>query len=269
MFVRRIPQCLIALCLAAPLAHADAVKIPDRLQHADKLVFCGAMDSPPMGFFDAAQKPAGVTVELGQAIAKRLGDKPIDWRVTPFSGLIPALLAGQCDMLADQLFDKPERREVIDMVNYMYSSQAVVVGKGNPKGIHTLDDLSGKKVAVLNGSTIRTLLEAHNEKLKQAGKAPMQVVVYNSDTDAFQALRIQQADAYGTTLETAGYYQGMAPDLFETGVPAFARILTGFGFRKDDPQLSAAVTQIIKDMQADGSYQALLAKWHIEGDKLD
>ncbi|MCY1378926.1 hypothetical protein D9M69_665990 [compost metagenome] len=70
-------------------------------------------------------------------------------------------------------------------------------------------------------------------------------------------------------METAGYYQGMAPDLFETGVPAFARILTGLGIHKDDQQLSAAVQQIIDDMRADGSYQALLAKWHIEGDKLD
>lgn len=269
MFVRRIPQCLLALCLAAPLAQADPVKIPDRLKNTDKLVFCGGMDSPPMGFYDSAQKPTGFTVELGQAFAQRLGNKAIEWRVTPFSGLIPALLAGQCDMLVDQLFDKPERREVIDMVNYMYSSQAVVVGKGNPRGIRSLDDLSGRKVAVLNGSTIRTLLDAHNQALAQAGKAPMKIVVYNTDTDAFQALRVGQADAYGTTLETAGYYQGMAPVLFEIGVPAFARILTGVGIRKDDPQLSAAVQQIIRDMQTDGSYQALLAKWHIEGDKLD
>ncbi|KAF1066928.1 MAG: L-cystine-binding protein FliY [Pseudomonas citronellolis] len=268
MFKRRIPLCLLALSFTAQLAHA-APQIPDRLKSVDKLVFCGGMDSPPMGFYAPDQKLTGVTVDLGEAIAKRLGDKKIEWRVTPFSGLIPALLAHQCDMLVDQLFDKPERREVIDMVNYMYSSQAVVVGKGNPKGIHTLDDLSGKKVAVLNGSTIRTLLDAHNQELAKAGKPPMKVVIYNTDTDAFQALRIQQADAYGTTVETAGYYQGMAPDLFEVGVPAFARILTGLGIRKDDAQMSAAVQQIIKDMQADGSYQALLAKWHIEGDKLD
>ena len=268
MFANRISQCLLALALATPLAHADTLKVPDRMQASDKLVFCGAMDSPPMGYFDANQKPLGVTVDLAESIAKRLGDKKIEWRVTPFSGLIPALLASQCDMLADQLFDKPERREVIDLVPYMFSSQAVTVLKGNPKGIHTLDDLSGKKVAVLNGSTIRTLLDAHNAELQKAGKPPMKVVVYNSDTDAFQALRIQQADAYGTTVETAGYYESNSPDLFETGVPAFARILTGLGFRKDDPQFSAAVTQIIKDMQADGSYDALFAKWHIEGDKL-
>lgn len=66
---------------------------------------------------------------------------------------------------------------------------------------------------MLNGSTIKTLLDAENEKLTKAGKTPMKLVVYNTDTDAFQALRIGQVDAYGTTVETAGYYAAMAPDL--------------------------------------------------------
>ncbi|GIZ13211.1 ABC transporter substrate-binding protein [Pseudomonas sp. NCCP-436] len=268
MFKSTLAATLVTLSLTAALAQAD-VTVPERLKSVDKIVYCGAMDSPPMGFFDEKQKPAGITVELGDEIARRLGDKRVEWRVTPFSGLIPALMARQCDMIVDQLFDKPERREVIDIVNYMYSSQAVTVLKGNPVGIHTLDDLSGKRVAVLNGSTIRTLLEAHNEKLSQAGKAPMMLVVFNADTDAFQALRVGQADAYGTTMETAGYYQSMAPELFETGVPAFAKILTGFGIRKEDGELSTAVSQALDAMRADGSYMALLGKWHIEGNRLD
>ncbi|MBR9885153.1 MAG: ABC transporter substrate-binding protein [Oceanospirillales bacterium] len=265
---RRISKWFFALpLLCASIAQA-APEVPDRLKGVDKIISCSGMDSPPMGFFDQASQPKGVYVDLGEEIAKRL-DKKIEWRVTPFSGLIPALLAQQCDLLIEQLFDKPERREVIDIVNYMYSSQSVVVLKGNSFGIHSLDDLSGKKVAVLNGSTIRSLLEAHNKELEEAGKKPMGLLIFNSDNDAFQALRVQQADAYGTTVETAGYYQTLAPDMFDIGVPAFARILTGIGIRKDDPHLSAAVSQIIKEMQADGSYDALLAKWNIQGNRLN
>jgi len=258
----------VSLGLCAQWALAAPV-VPERLQTVDKLTYCSGMDSPPLVSFDEAQKPKGLTVDLGEEIARRLGNKQVTWRVIPFSGLLPALLARQCDMIVDQLFDKPERREVIDIVNYMYSSQAVVVPKGNPKHIRTLDDLSTHKVAVLNGSTIKTLLDAQNDTLAKAGKAPMKLVVYNTDTDAFQALRISQVDAYGTTVETAGYYAAMAPDLFEEGVPAFSRILTGLGIRKDDPQLTAAVQQIIGDMRSDGSYTQLLAKWHVDSDKLD
>ena len=259
---------LVSLSLCAPLVFATPT-VPDRLQKVDKITYCSGMDSPPLVSFDAAQKPVGLTIDLGLEIAKRLGGKKVEWRVIPFSGLVPALLAQQCDMIVDQLFDKPERREVINIVNYMYSSQSVVVPKGNPKGIKTLDDLSGHKVAVLNGSTIKTLLDTQNESLTKAGKPPLKLVVYNTDTDAFQALRISQVDAYGTTVETAGYYAAMAPDLFQEGVPAFSRIFTGLGIRKDDPQLTAAVQQVMSDMHSDGSYTQLLAKWHVESDKLD
>jgi len=259
---------LVSLNLCAPLVFATPT-VPDRLQKVDKITYCSGMDSPPLVSFDAAQKPVGLTIDLGLEIAKRLGGKKVEWRVIPFSGLVPALLAQQCDMIVDQLFDKPERREVINIVNYMYSSQSVVVPKGNPKGIKSLDDLSGHKVAVLNGSTIKTLLDTQNESLTKAGKPPLKLVVYNTDTDAFQALRISQVDAYGTTVETAGYYAAMAPDLFQEGVPAVSRILTGLGIRKDDPQLTAAVQQVMSDMHSDGSYTQLLAKWHVESDKLD
>lgn len=257
---------MLALACAIPSALA-AVAVPERLKNVDKLVYCSGLDGAPLAFFDAQQKPDGLIVDLGNEIARRLGKK-VEWRVTPFAGLIPAILARQCDLGMSQLFDKPERRQVIDMVNYMNSSQTVVVPHGNPKGVHSLDDLSGKKVAVLNGSTIRSLLEAHNETLAKAGKAPMSIVLFNTDTDAFQALRIQQVDAYGTTVEFSGYYQELAPGLFEDAVPAFAKILTGIGVRKDDRELGLAVQQIIQDMQADGSYTKLFHKWKVEGDGL-
>ncbi|MBV6749181.1 ABC transporter substrate-binding protein [Pseudomonas chlororaphis] len=265
------PRVLFAAVSLALLVQGAvaAPQVPERLQKVAKLTYCSGMDSPPLVSFDEAQKPKGLTVDLGLEIAKRLDNKTVQWRVIPFSGLLPALLAQQCDMIVDQLFDKPERREVIDIVNYMYSSQSVVVPKGNPKHIKSLDDLAGHKVAVLNGSTIKTLLDAENEALVKAGKTPMKLVVYNTDTDAFQALRISQVDAYGTTVETAGYYAAMAPDLFEEGVPAFSRILTGLGIRKDDPQLSKAVQQIVTDMRSDGSYAQLLDKWHVASDTLD
>ncbi|WP_285415884.1 ABC transporter substrate-binding protein [Pseudomonas sp. efr-133-TYG-5] len=268
MHTSRLLLAAISLGLCTQWAVAAPV-VPERLLKVDKLTYCSGMDSPPLVSFDEAQKPKGLTVDLGVEIARRLGDKKVEWRVIPFSGLLPALLAKQCDMIVDQLFDKPERREVIDIVNYMYSSQAVVVPKGNPKALKTLADLSGHKIAVLNGSTIKTLLDSENESLAKAGKPPMKLVVYNTDTDAFQALRISQVDAYGTTVETAGYYAAMAPDLFEEGVPAFSRILTGLGIRKDDPQLSAAVQQIITDMRSDGSYKQLLSQWHVSSDTLD
>ena len=67
----RLSCSLLALTLAAGLAQA-APQIPERLAKASKITYCGALDTPPIGFFDANQKPQGLTVDLGAEIAKRL-----------------------------------------------------------------------------------------------------------------------------------------------------------------------------------------------------
>ncbi|MDM9651513.1 ABC transporter substrate-binding protein [Pseudomonas sp. CW003PS] len=258
----------LALTLVAQATLA-APDLPERLVKSNKLTFCSSMDSPPLAYFDEQQKPKGMSVDVAKYVAETLGGLKIDWRVMPFAGMVPALLAQQCDLVIDQLFDKPERREIINIVNYMYASQSVVVPQGNPKGIDSLTALSGLKVAALNGSTIRELLEAENEKLVAAGQKPMTIVVYNTDNDAFQALRLQQVDAFGTTVETAGYYKNIVPGLFEEAVPAFSQILTGIGIRKDDSELTDAVKFAVADLLQSERYLAMLKTWNVEADKLD
>lgn len=257
----------LAVALMAQSATAAPV-VPDRLVKSNKLVFCSSMDSPPLAYFDEKQQPKGMSVDVAKDVATALGGLKIEWRVMPFAGMVPGLLAQQCDLVIDQLFDKPERRQVINIVNYMYASQSVVVPKGNPKKIDALSALSGLKVAALNGSTIRSLLEAENKKLVDAGNKPMNIVVYNTDNDAFQALRLQQVDAYGTTVETAGYYKQLVPGMFEEAVPAFSQILTGIGIRKDDAQLTDAVTVAVADLLKSDRYLTMLKTWNVESDKL-
>jgi polar amino acid transport system substrate-binding protein len=137
-----IATALVAGFLAcASLAQAADIKTPDRIKSAGKIVYCSDISGPPLGFFDENSQPTGSDIDLGTEIAKRLGVKP-EFANTPFAGIVPALQAKNCDAILSQLFDKPARREVIDFVDYMYSSQALLVAKGNPKNIKGLDDLS-------------------------------------------------------------------------------------------------------------------------------
>ena len=225
------------------------------------------MTGPPLEFLDESTKPVGSDIEIGNEIASRFGVKA-DWKNIPFKGLVPAMLAKQCDAVISQLFDKPARRETIGLVDYMNSSEALLVQAGNPKKIHGLEDLSGMKVAVENGTTEQDLLEEQSAKFKAAGKKPIDVVVFPKDTDALQQLQIGQADAYGTTLETGTYYMTKAPGVFEVAGPPFHQILTGIGMRKDDAALQAAIQKAVDAMKADGTLLKILTKWHLEGDKM-
>jgi polar amino acid transport system substrate-binding protein len=257
----------IGFAALATAANAENIKVPANIAAAGKIVYCSDISGPPLGFFDENSQPAGSDVDLGNEIAKRLGVKA-EWANTPFAGIVPALQAKNCDAILSQLFDKPARREVIDFVDYMNSSQSLLVAKDNPKNIKSLDDLSGIKVAVENGTTIQSLIEDQNKKFAAEGKAPAEVVVFPKDSDARQALQIGQVDVYGTTLESAAYFLQKAGHIFDIGGDPFAKILTGIGIRKDDGELKAAIQAALDSMKADGSYLKILTKWGMEGDAL-
>jgi polar amino acid transport system substrate-binding protein len=271
----RCGRAALAVLLAAAIAipwgaeaeNAAPIAPPPALARAGKITYCAALSAPPLGYLDENAKPRGVNVDLGTEIAVRLGLKA-EWRIVPFKGIIPALLAQQCDAILSQLFDKPERREVIGFVDYMYSSEALLVRAGNPRRVHALDDLSGLKVAVNTGTTIEGLIEEQNRKFQDAGKRPADIVVFPKDTDALQQLEIGQAEVYGTTLETAAYYMDKAPQRFEVAGPPFHQILTGIGYRKDDQALGKAMTAALEAMRRDGAYRRIFAGWHLEGDTL-
>lgn len=265
-----IRAALAALAMAgwlAPAAMAAEVTPPASIASAGKIVYCSDISGPPLGYFDENNKPIGSDIDLGTEIAKRLG-VTAEFANTPFDGIIPALQAKHCDAIISQLFDKPKRREVVDFVDYMNSSQALLVHKGNPKNIHGLDDLSGVKIAVENGTTIQSLIDEQNTKFAAAGKPPANIVVYPKDTDALQALQINQVDVYGTTLESAAYYMQKAADTFDVGGDPFAKILTGIAVRKGEAELQAAIQKAFDNIKADGTYMQILTKWHLEGDKL-
>ncbi|MFI4995634.1 MAG: ABC transporter substrate-binding protein [Hyphomicrobiales bacterium] len=234
---------------------------------AQEFVYCAALSAPPLGFLDDTAQPSGLNVDLGNEIAARLKREP-KWLIVPFKGIIPALLARQCDAILSQLFDKPERREVIDIVDYMNSSESLLVKAGNPAKVAGLGDLSGLKVAVNTGTTIQVWLDKQNAIFAAAGKPPAVIVPLPKDTDALQQLQIGQADVYGTTLETAVYYMTKAPGRFEVAGPPFARVLTGIGLRKDEAALGRDLERVLAAMKADGSYARIFAKWHLEDDML-
>src|SRR5215469_14867447 len=178
------------IALQAPASAATALA-PKRIADAGTIVYCSDMTGPPLEYLDENTKPIGSDIDIGNEIAKRFGVKA-EWKNVPFKGLVPALLAQQCDAAISQLFDKPERRQAIDLVDYMNSSEAFLVHAGNPKKIHSIEDLSGHKVAVENGTTIQELIEDQNKKFQAAGKKAADIVVFPKDTDALQALQIGQ-----------------------------------------------------------------------------
>jgi polar amino acid transport system substrate-binding protein len=232
-----------------------------------KLQFCSDISTPPLESYGPGHEPQGSDIDIGAEIAKRLGLKVV-WKNTAFAGIIPALQARNCDAVLSQLFDKPERRKVVDFVDYMRSGQALLVPKGNPGKVTGLDSLCGKKVASETGTTIADLLRAQSKKCKGAGQPGITLRLFLRDSDALQQLGLKQVDVYGTTTETVSFVTKRQPDQYELGGKPFGEILCGIATRKGNKDLHDAIAKAFAAMQADGTYSRILAKWNLQIDEL-
>ena len=245
----------------------EAAQLPDRIGASKTITYCSAITLPPMEFFNDKQQPTGVDIDLGDALASRLGLKS-KWVNMPFAGLIPELLADHCDAIISQLFIKAPRLEVIDQIPYMNSQEGVIIKAGAPK-IKTLADLSGKKAATVTGTTATNLLEEANQALVKAGKPPITIVKFPENTPALQQVQFGQVYAYGVAYETALYYGKVAAGQFEVGSPPYFKILTGIGIaKKNKDGLEALLRTELAGMMKDGSYEAIFKKWSLEEEML-
>ncbi len=246
---------------AAPTRAAPAA--PDRIKTASKLVFCVDVSYAPEEFYAADGTTAqGSDVDIANQIAKYWGvTAEID--NTGFDSIILALNAKKCDLIISGMNDTTDRAKQVDFVDYLKVGQGLLVPAGNPKGIHTLEDLSGKSVAVQLGTTNLDALNAASEKLKNAGKAPIDVKGYQKDTDAFAQLGLGRVDAYSTDSPVVAYYNSLPANAgkFEVGGTPIDPALIGIAMRKDDAGMKAAVQAAIDAMYADGSMKSIVDKW--------
>ena len=268
----RGPFLTIGLACAALLAPAMAgaqtkVKAPPALAAKGTITYCATLDNPPRGYYDEQQQPTGFEVELGTEIAGRMGLK-VNWVQLKFVGLIPALRAQQCDAVMQELFVRPERLEIIDMIPFSKTGQQIVSTTKDDSPGDTLEGLSGKKVAVPNGTTIHNLAIEANKKLKTEGKPEINLVVLPTTTDTFQQLTAGQVDAVGTTSTAASYYIRLRPNDFKPKGAPFGLIQAGIGLRKGEAPLNEAMRQALDSIIKDGTYQSLIAKWKMQGTEL-
>jgi polar amino acid transport system substrate-binding protein len=252
-----------ASAAASTAPSAAAVVAPARIKAAGKVVFCSDISYAPEEFYAADGTTAqGSDIDIANQIGKYWGVS-VEIDNTSFDSIILALTSSKCDLIISGMNDTPDRAKQVDFVDYLKVGQGLLVPAGNPKGIHTLEDLSGKSVAVQKGTTNYDALVAENKTLQAAGKAQIDIQVFTQDTNAFQQLALGRVDAYSTDSPVVAYYNSLPANAgkFEIGGTPIAPAPIGIAMRKDDTGMKAAVQAAVDQMYADGSLKAILAKW--------
>jgi polar amino acid transport system substrate-binding protein len=240
-------------------------KLPADIQAAKEIKVGSDVAYAPVEFFkEGTQQVEGLDYDIGQALGAKLGVR-VTFTAGTFDGLIPALQAKRFDMLMSAMTDNKSRQGQVDFVDYFTAGTGILLPKGNPKHISSLDDLCGKTVTLQRGTTQADIADAQAQKCQTDGKPKMTVLKFDKDTDALQQVKIGRGDADMNDFPVAAYNaktSGGGND-FEVAGQQFQSAPYGIAIRKDSTQLRDAVQAALKAIIADGTYDKILTDWTV------
>lgn len=228
------------------------------------LTVCTDPSFPPMEFYETpgAESPVGFDMDLAAQLAEMWRS---DLRVLPtkFTGLLPALSAGRCDLVISGIFITPERLESFSAIPYLKSSRVLLVREGNPSNIHHPDDLSGKTVATQQGTLYVDDLKEINKDLESRGFAPMTIQQYPDQSDAVQQLLVGRADAVMSNDTEAAFRELESPEDFEVAYVFPGGDTYGIYFRPNDKDTADFLKEALRTLHDRGVLQELAARWKL------
>lgn len=197
----------------------------------------------------------GFEVDFMNAVGEQIG-RPVEFVTMSFSGLIGALESGRIDTVANQITITPEREEAFVFTQpYVIDGAQIVVQEGNPQGIQSPEDLSGRSVAVNLGSNFEQLLR----ELPNAGEIDIRTYESNLEQD----VALGRVDAFVMDrVSTATVIQESGQPLELAGEP-FSEIQNALPFRSDEEgqALRDEVDAAITTLKEDGTLSEISTKW--------
>ncbi|WP_343715641.1 ABC transporter substrate-binding protein [Inquilinus sp.] len=261
---------LAATAAVAALAatSANAQTVPDRIKQAGKIVIGTNNNYPPIIFKDpATNELQGVDIELGRAIAKQLGVEA-EFQEIAFAQMLPSLQTGRIDIVMAGMSDTPARRDIADFVDYMKSGAQFYTITALADQIKSTDDLCGKTVGASRSTNWpQQIGEWSDANCVAKGKPAITVVGTEGSADARTQLKTQRLQAAAQGNETLPYFQKLEPDTYVPIGAAFTESLVGIPVLKSEPQLRDAVKAAVEKLQADGTYDQILAKYGLQANK--
>lgn len=205
----------------------------------------------PFTFHDSANKLVGFDVEIGEAVAKKLGVKA-EFVEGKWDGLIAGLDAKRYDAVINQVGITEARKQKYAFSEpYIASKAVLIVREGNPD-IKGFEDLKGKKSAQSLTSNFGKLAEA----------AGAELVGTDGFDQSIQLVLTRRADA--TVNDSLSFldFKKHQPDapvkvVAEKSDADFSGIIV----RKGDDDLVASINKALADIKADGTYKSISDKY--------
>lgn len=250
---------VLATALLPAAVRADQL---DDIKKKGEIVFGVLGTDEPNSFVDPKTREiVGYEVDIAQAIAKKLGAKPV-FKQLAVAARIPELQQGRVDVLAASLTHNKEREAQIDFsLTTFVTGQKVMVKASS--GIKDVPELAGKKVLTVKGGT--------QEPNIRKAVPNVDVVTFETSQQAFLAL--QQGKGAGYVNDESSLVNDHAK--LGTARKDYVILPTNLsveplalGLKKGEKGLKTAVDGVLREMESSGDAQKLFDKWYGPSSKL-
>lgn len=208
---------------------------------------------PPFEMMDQQGQPAGVSVDLANALGQALG-RPVKIVNTPFDGLIPSLQTRKIDLIISSMTATPERAKSIAFSDpYLKTGLCLLVGKDSPIQSIADADEPGRTIVVKRGTTGHIYAAAHVKNAKL-------LVVDKEDACVLEVVQ-GKADAF--IYDQISTYENWRrnPDTTRPILKPFQEESWAIGLRQDDTAPLQQVNQFLKDYKEHGGFERLGDKY--------
>ena len=222
------------LALTAGAAMADVVRMGTE----------GAY--PPYNYIDDAGQVAGFERDLGDELCARAG-LTCEWVTNDWDSIIPNLVSGNYDTIIAGMSITAERDEVIDFTQDYYPPTASRYVAASERV-----DLAGGVISAQTATIQAAYIAESGATLLEFATADETIAaVQNGEVDAVFAdydFLLPVVEASGGALMCVGEDVALGGGV-------------GMGLRESDSELRDKFNAAIDSMKADGTLNALLAKW--------
>ena len=212
---------------------------------------------PPFDTTDDDQNIVGLDMDLIKAIGEDQGFE-VKFENLSFDGLIPALKAGNIDIVAAGMNkDDPERQKEVDFSDSYYDSQLFVAVTVDNDSITSIDDLTpDMKVAAQTGTTGAEKVK----ELKEEGKIKEAVILDGLDTVMMQLINGDVSAVINDKPVTEAYMKKQ-PDKIKMVGDALNEESYGFAVQKGNDELLKKINDGLKNIKEDGTFDKLVDEW--------
>ncbi|MGH3457070.1 glutamate ABC transporter substrate-binding protein [Aeromicrobium sp.] len=222
---------------AAELAEAGKIKIGVKF------------DQPGIGFKGATDDvPTGFDPEMGKIIAGQLGLEPdaIEWVEAISDNREPFLQQGTVDLVIASYSITDERRQIVGQAGPYYVTGQQLLVAADDDSIAGPDDLKGKKVCSVTGSTSIATVE------EEYGADPAGFDTYSECVDQ---LTNGSVDAVTTDGAILLGYAAEDPDALKVVGEPFSEERYGIGYSADSPEMCEFLNGAIENAFENGDWK--------------